>query len=333
MMPTVSVIMAVHNGEDHVRDAVDSILAQTLRNLELIIVDDASSDATADVLARYDDPRVHIFRNQWRLGPGAARNRALRIAKAPLVAIQDADDSSLPERLQTQAEFLATNPLVDVIGAHAATILADGSDGEIMRYPPARDLEIKWALLFWNPFIHTSIMLRRSVLQETGAYTEEGGLAWLAEDYELLSRINQKHCAANINQVLVRYRINPAGASARQEDLQQLSAEVSRKNIGWLLGAEAADVETVQALRRFWFEGKPLSPADAQRALAGNEVLHQAFLAQYAQGGSRRFPRARFCLACARRAFSQAWRNSHLERSCRAAMLRSTMALASKAIA
>lgn len=333
MMPTVSVIMAVHNGEDHVRDAVDSILSQTLRNLELIIVDDASTDATPEVLTRYDDPRTHILRNQRRLGPGAARNRALRIAEAPLVAIQDADDCSLPHRLQTQAEFLARNPSVAVTGTHATTIPADGADGEIMRYPPARDLEIKWALLFWNPFIHTSIMLRRSVLEETGAYTEEGELAWLAEDYELLSRISQKHCAANINQVLVRYRINPAGASARQADLRRLSAQVSRKNITWLLGDDATDVDTVQALRRFWFEGKPLSPADAQRALAGTEVLHQAFLAHYAQGGSRRFPRARFCLACARRAFSQARRNSHLERSCRAAMLRSTMALAAKAIA
>jgi len=330
--PAVSVIMAVHNGEAHIREAVDSILSQTLSNLELIVVDDASTDATAEVLARYDDPRIMRLRNGRRLGPSGARNCALRMARAPLIAIQDADDISLPHRLETQAEFFAEDPALGAAGAYAAVIGRAGRDGGTMSYPPTRDLEIKWALLFWNPFIHTSVMVRRSVVEETGGYNEEGDLAWLAEDYELLSRINRKYRTANVAEVLVRYRINPAGASARFGELQRLSEEVSGRNVSWLLGDNGLDVETLQAMRRFWFERKSMSPSDLRRALTGNKILHQAFLSRYVEGGTLRASRARFYLGCARRAFGQALRNSQLEPSCRASMLLSTLKLALKAV-
>lgn len=333
MAPKVSVIMAVHDGQAHIRDAVDSILSQTLKDVELIIVDDASTDGTAEILARYSDARLCIARNKRRLGPGAARNRALRIARAPLIAIQDADDTSLPHRLEAQVEYLGKNPSVDLTGAYAVTISVQGQEREIMNYPPARDMEIKWALLFWNPFIHSSIMLRRRVLGETGPYAEEGKFAWLAEDYEFLSRISHEHQAANINQVLVRYRINPAGASAQSGNLQKVSEEVSMRNLSRLLGPDMVDVETAQALRRFWFEGKPLCQADAGRVLAADKSLQRAFLSHYLQGGVPRLSRARFYLARSRRAFRQGCRNSHLEPSCRAAMLVSTLALAWRAVA
>jgi glycosyltransferase involved in cell wall biosynthesis len=332
MEPSVSVIMAVHNGERHVREAVDSILGQTLSALELIVVDDASTDATAQVLATYNDSRLRMLHNQHRVGPAAARNRALRMARAPLIAIQDADDSSFSHRLQTQAEFFRRNPAVDLAGAHAIAMGADSQEGRLLGYPPAGDLQIKWASLFWNPFIHTTIMLRRSALEEAGAYNEEGELAWLAEDYELLSRIGRAHGTANIGQVLVRYRITPNGASARPADLQRLSEEVSSRNLRWLLGGDGIHTEAVQALRRFWFEGKSLSAADARRVLAYNKILHDAFLSHYVAHRARSLPRARFYLSCARRTLAQARHNSHLDASSRRAMLLSTMALAAKAV-
>ena len=332
MPPAVSVVMAVHNGEAHLREAVNSILSQTLTKLELIVVDDASTDATAEVLAKYYDPRICILRNECRLGPGGARNCALRMARAPLIAIQDADDISLPHRLESQAEFLAKNPPLGGAGAYAAVIGEAGRDDGTMSYPPTRDLEIKWALLFWNPFIHTSVMVRRSVLGETGGYAEQGELAWLAEDYELLSRINRKHRTANMGEVLVRYRINPLGASARSGELRRLSEEVSRRNVNWLLGNNGLEVETLQALRRFWFEGESLSPMEARRALTGNKLLHQAFFSRYIEGSTLRAGRARFYLGCARRALGQARRNSQLQPSCRADMLLSTIGLALRAL-
>lgn len=332
MMPKVSVIMAVYNGELYVREAVDSILSQTLKDLELIIVDDASTDATPELLAAYTDSRLQRLCNPRRLGPAAARNRALRTAQAPLIAIQDADDISFSHRLQTQAEFLARNSSFDLVGAHAMSVGDDGRETGLLSYPPTGDLDIKWALLFWNPFIHTSLMLRRSAMEEAGVYNEDGELAWMAEDYELLSRVTRTHRAANLSQALVKYRANPAGASTRNADLQRLSEEVSTSNIKWLLGGSGFEVEAVHALRRFWFESKSLSAADARRALACNRTLQRAFRARYAEW-ARRIPRARFYLGCARRALAQARNNSHLDRSCRTAMLLSTLSLAARAVA
>jgi hypothetical protein len=115
--------------------------------------------------------------------------------------------------------------------------------------------------------------------------------------------------------------------------LLQFSEEVSADNVRWLLGADEIDQEGVRALRRFWFESKSLSAADARCALTCNRILQSAFLARYVERRVRRIPRARFYLSCARRALAQARNNSHLDRSCRAAMLLSTFSLAAKAVA
>ena len=333
MLPSASVIMAVYNGEPHVREAVDSILAQSLANLELIVVDDASTDATWRVLASCHDSRLRVLRNPSRLGAAAARNRAIQVAQAPLIAIQDADDVSLPQRLQMQAEFLGRNPSVDLVGAWAVSISDGGREIGLLNYPPRTDLNLKWALLFWNPFIHSSVMLRRSMLAKVGSYREGRGPAWFVEDYELFSRVARLHQAANIGQALIKYRVHPAGASARHADLLRFSEEVSLNNVKWLLGGKGIDEEAVHALRRFWFEEKSLSAADAWHALTCSGILQRAFLARYVEHRVRRIPRARFYLGCARRALAQARNNSHLDRSCRAAMLRSVLSLAARAVA
>ncbi|HEY6937403.1 MAG TPA: hypothetical protein VI424_09645, partial [Terriglobales bacterium] len=121
--------------------------------------------------------------------------------------------------------------------------------------------------------------------------------------------------------------------SARPDDLLRFSEEVSADNVKWLLGGHEIDQEAVRALRRFWFEGKSLSAADARGALACNKILQRAFLARYVEHRVRRIPRARFYLGCARRALAQARNNSHLDCSCRAAMLLSTLSLAARAVA
>src|SRR5690348_5307106 len=206
MLASVSVIMAVYNGERHVREAVGSILAQSLGNLELIVVDDASTDATWRVLGSCHDSRLRVLRNPSRLGAAAARNRAIQVAQAPLIAIQDADDVSLPQRLLIQTKFMACNPSVAVVGTWAVSISDDGREIGLLNYLPMTDLNLKWALLFWNPFIHSSVMLRRSTLTQAGPYHEARGSAWFVEDYELFSRITQAHHAANIGEALVKYR-------------------------------------------------------------------------------------------------------------------------------
>src|SRR5688500_3733490 len=124
----VSVIMPVYNGERFLRDAVDSILRQTYRNFELIVVDDGSTDGTSQVLDRYQDQdrRVRVHRHERNGGIVAARNQGCRLAQGRFIAVMDADDISIPERLARQIAFLEANPDIVAVGGWVCTISENG---------------------------------------------------------------------------------------------------------------------------------------------------------------------------------------------------------------
>jgi glycosyltransferase involved in cell wall biosynthesis len=323
MEPRISVIMAVHNGERYVREAVDSILTQTLSDLELVIVNDGSSDATAAILATYTDPRVRVFDNQRNVGPAAARSKAIRAARAEYIAIQDADDVALPMRLEKQICLLEKTRSVGLVGSHAITIDEQGNQQGLMAYPPADDRDIKWDLLFHNPFIHSSVVFRRSILELTGLYTDDPNICrGFVEDYELVSRVNRVAESANIPEPLEKYRLNPIGASARTAAEQQRQVEeISKRNICWLLGWTEMDPCAWCALKRFSLKWAPLTADEVSRALALNEAIHETFASRYLTRDLTGQRRRRYCIEWARRTFTQARRNPHLDRHCRAVML------------
>src|SRR5262245_13527065 len=154
--------MAVRNGAPWVREAVQSVLAQTAADLELIVIDDGSTDETADVLASMDDTRLRVERQPPR-GLTPSLNRALSLARAPLIARLDADDLAVPERLACQRRFLDAHPDVGLLGAAAREVDALGRQVGVV-LPPEEDPAIRHALIRRNPFIHSSIMARRRVL-------------------------------------------------------------------------------------------------------------------------------------------------------------------------
>ncbi|MDI6852071.1 MAG: glycosyltransferase [Deltaproteobacteria bacterium] len=119
MNPPVSVIMAAYNAEKTIGAAIRSILGQTHQNLELIIVDDASRDRTVEVIHSFSDPRLVLLRNRANIKQGLSRNIAIDAAKGEFIAVIDADDLSLPTRLQKQVEFLVSHPEVDVVGSNS----------------------------------------------------------------------------------------------------------------------------------------------------------------------------------------------------------------------
>ena len=318
--PRVSVIMAVYNGERYLREAVDSILAQSLPDLELIVVNDGSSDKTPEILASYTDPRVRVLHNEGNIGRAAARSKAIRAARAEYVAVQDADDVALPMRLEKQISFLEKSRSVALVGSHAITIDEQGNQQGLMA-PPAGDRDIKWALLFHNSFVHSSVVFRRSVLELTGLYTDDICRA-LVEDYELVSRVNRVAESANIPEPLEKYRLNPLGASARASAVQQGQAEeISKQNICWLLGGTEMDPCAWCALKQFSLNWAPLTADEVSRALALNEAIHETFASRYLTRDLAGQHRRRYYLPWARRAFAQARRNPHLDRHCRALML------------
>jgi glycosyltransferase involved in cell wall biosynthesis len=220
--PAVSVLMSVFNGAPFVIEAVASVLAQTERDLELIVVDDGSTDATPDLLAAVVDPRLRVHR-QARAGLTRALNLALGLAGGGLVARLDADDVALPERLARQRVFLAAHPEIGLLGTAAREVEPDGTPVRVVQ-PPAADAAIRRALIRANPFVHSSVMLRRELLVRAGGYDET--LA-VAQDYELWMRLAGLTRLANLTEVLVLRRLGTHRVSVeREEDRLRTEARV-----------------------------------------------------------------------------------------------------------
>ncbi|HKW90389.1 MAG TPA: glycosyltransferase, partial [Methylomirabilota bacterium] len=157
--PAVSVLMSVRDGARWVAAAIDSVLGQTLSDLELIVVDDGSTDDTPMLLTRVRDPRLVVER-QAHAGLARALGRGLALARAPLVARLDADDLARPDRLERQHAFLAAHPEVGLLGAAARVVDEAGREvGEVR--PPEDDATLRRVLIRRNPFVHSSIMARR----------------------------------------------------------------------------------------------------------------------------------------------------------------------------
>ncbi len=221
--PRVSVVMGVRDGARWLAEAVDSVLGQTLADLELIVVDDGSTDATPDLLTRYRDPRLTVLR-QPAGGLARALNRGLRLASAPLVARLDADDVALPERLARQVAFLDARPEVGLLGSACRAIGPSGDPLDDER-PPQDDAAIRRALIRRNPFVHSTIVVRRSVIDRAGGYDES---LPVAQDYELWMRASGVTRMANLPDVLVLRRLGPDRVSVAR-DTERLRAEVRVK--------------------------------------------------------------------------------------------------------
>lgn len=217
--PAVSVLMPVHNGAPWVRDAVESILTQTLEDLELIVIDDGSTDATPELLGCVRDPRLRVER-RGRAGLTRALNLALGLARGALIARLDADDAALRERLERQRAFLDAHADVGLLGTGAREVDEAGRTVREVR-PPADDAAIRRALIRRNPFVHSSVMMRRSVLERVGGYDEA---LPVAQDYDLWMRMGRVTRLANLPEALVLRRLLPGRVSAVRDD-ERLRAE------------------------------------------------------------------------------------------------------------
>jgi len=219
--PLVTVLMPVHNGEAFVADAIESILDQTFRDFECLIIDDGSTDRSVAIIEGYGDSRIRLVRNEQQIELIRTLNRGLELARGKYVARMDADDISLPERLERQVGFLQANPGV---GACGTWVVAMGDrEGEIWGCPESAE-EIRCRLLFGAALAHPSVCMRRDAfarhrLQFDEAYPH-------AEDYQLWRRASEIFPLANIGEVLLRYRIH-AGSVSRTR-LQEQEATVRR---------------------------------------------------------------------------------------------------------
>lgn len=198
-LPLVSVIIPVLNGEKYISEAVNSILGQSYTNLELIVVNDGSTDRTSGILNSIEDPRVKVLTNPGNIGTALSTNKAIEEAKGKYIALMDADDVSLPDRIAKQVTFLENNPDHGLCGAASKYL---GTDREV--FYPSADSEIRIAMLKFFPFRNPTLMFRKEVVEKHNlAYDPEFKLTL---DYEFVSRILPLTKAANLNEVLFLYR-------------------------------------------------------------------------------------------------------------------------------
>ena len=223
--PAVSVVISVYNGERFLREAVESVLSQTLDDLELIVIDDGSTDTTPEILAEYSaaDARIVVER-QANAGRAAALNRGFEIARAPLVARLDADDVALPERLELQRRFLETHRTVAAVGGAVAFIDEEGRAFAEWRYPLRHD-EISRAFESTTPLAHPAAMLRATAFEAVGGYRP---VFVESEDVDLWLRLAAVQELANLPEVVLCYRMHSEQASVQRLELQTLCSLAAR---------------------------------------------------------------------------------------------------------
>lgn len=211
--PLVSVVMPAFNAERYIGDAIESILAQTFGDFELIIVNDGSTDGTRATVERYArrDERIYVKSLERNSGGGHARNVAILHARGPLIAVMDADDLSLPERLEKQVRFLQAHPEVGVVGSNIVYMDEHAMPIWERRYW-SEDAAIRKYMFLACPLSIGSCMIRKDVIARAGLHD---ATYQHAEDYELFFRLGRVTQFANIGETLYRYRVHPHSTSFR----------------------------------------------------------------------------------------------------------------------
>ena len=201
-VPIVTVLMPVLNGTSHINEAIDSILNQSLRNFELLIIDDGSEDTTVKKIRSYNDSRIHLILNHKNIGQSKTLNKGLDMARGKYIARMDQDDISMPNRLKKQVEFMEANSNVDVCGSWAK--IAGDYDG-VLELETESEM-IKMNLLTNKNLVHPAVMIRRRTLIINDLKYDPNFI--VANDYDLWVRMFDYCTFANLPEPLLEYRVH-----------------------------------------------------------------------------------------------------------------------------
>jgi len=207
-LPKISVVMSVYNAERYLREAIESILNQTFTDFEFIIINDGSTDNSLEIIRSYNDERIKII-NQSNMGLAKALNNGIKIAKGKYIARMDADDISMPERLEIQYDFMENHPECVAVGSNAEIIDIDGN------YVFTSNQAIEWerikAQLLQTPFFHSSTMYRKSAFEKVGGYP---GI-YRIEDTVFFNKLAKIGELRNLSNILIKYRLCPTAVTTK----------------------------------------------------------------------------------------------------------------------
>ena len=265
--PAVSVVMAAYNAAEFLREALDSVIAQTSADWELVVVEDGSADDTPAILREYAarDDRVKIVENGRNLGLPESLNRGIAAARSPLIARLDADDVAEPNRLARQLAELDRRPALDLLGSWTAEIDERGRfTGGGFALPDDANL-IGWAMTRTNVIYHPTALFRRTAFDAAGGYQ-----AGKAEDYDLFARMLVGGAGVGIvPERLVRYRLSAGQMTRASADAQRADAgAVRHRYTAWASGGIESSADLLANVNLLQVPGPtpPADPAAVERA-------------------------------------------------------------------
>lgn len=203
-MKMVTVIMPVYNGERYLEEAVNSILNQTYENFELLLIDDASSDNSIELISEIRDKRIRVIRNAQNMGIAAARNIGLDASNSKYIALLDQDDIALPYRLEHEVKYLDENPQVDVVGGHQRSIDCNGTDLERQWSVYLNPAYIKAYLMLNDTVVNGSTMFRKAFVDRYNIRYRENQYG--AEDYRFWAECSLHGVIKNLDEVMLLWR-------------------------------------------------------------------------------------------------------------------------------
>jgi len=203
MIPYVTVLMSTYNSEKYLNEAIDSILNQTFKDFEFIIIDDGSTDRSLKILKSYKDPRIRIVQNESNIGLAKSLNKGLKLAQGKYIARMDSDDISLPNRLKKQVAFMEANPEIGVCGTWSQTF---GEIKKIVSKTPLKHEDISAIMFSYCPISHPTVIIRKDIIDRYDFYYDE--IAQGCEDYKLWVEMAKVTRFANLQEVLLHYRFH-----------------------------------------------------------------------------------------------------------------------------
>lgn len=247
--PRISVLMSVYNGQDYLKAAIDSILTQTFEDFEFLIIDDCSTDDSWEILSVYadQDSRIRLVKNFENIGLTKSLNKGLRLVKGAYVARQDADDISLPQRLEKQVDVLNGNPNCVLVSCNLRPIDARGA---IIKDLACHSALVPWYLIFYNRIAgHSQVMYRRDSVLSLDGYDEHYRYS---QDYELWIRLSTLGDFTILPDVLLLRRHHPQSISARKAaDQEALNLAQTQRNIKALTNQDIT-LSEAKILQGFW---------------------------------------------------------------------------------
>lgn len=264
-MATVTVLLPVRNGEKWLGQCLEALVEQSYKNFKVLLVDDGSTDRTVQIATAFDSLNMRIVRGP-RQGLAQALAMGVRAIDSPYIARQDHDDWSYPDRLEEQVRFLEDNPDVVAVGSQARFFSESRAEVSQQRLPTS-DHAIRLRMLLFNPFVHTSVMMRRDAVLAAGNYQAPSSEPY-PEDFDLWIRLGQVGKLRNLNTTLVGYRVSDHSTSAvHSSQLAVFAGRIAARNVEEFLGGSAVTPKLGEVLTFFHKRKRKITPQEAVRLL------------------------------------------------------------------